>query len=45
MKKEKETIVIIKLINIKSIKIVYFKNIIAKIEFFRTLYFIIYLII
>ncbi len=45
MKKEKETIVIIKLINIKSIKIVYFKNITAKIEFFGTLYFIIYLII
>ncbi len=39
-KKERKTIVIVKLISAKFIKIVYFKNIIAKVKFFRILYFV-----
>ncbi len=45
MKKKKKIIVIIKLISIKFTKIVYFKNIIARVKFFRTLYFVVCLII
>jgi len=41
IKKEKETIVTINLINIESSKIVYFENIVVKVDFFRTLYFVV----
>jgi len=39
-KKEKKTIVIIKSISAKSIKTIYFENIVARVKSFKTLYFI-----
>jgi len=39
-KKEKETIVIVKSISAKSIKTIYFENIVARVKFLRTLYFV-----
>jgi len=39
-RKEKETIVIVKLINAKSIETIYFENIVARVKSFRILYLI-----